>query len=70
MRLGVVGIIAVAFLALEMVGMYRIAQSIGAQISPQGFLLGGHLVFIAALLLRIALGGRILSRIASLRSGK
>ena len=34
MRLGVVGIIAVAFLALEMVGMYRIAQSIGA--APTG----------------------------------
>lgn len=47
-----------------------VAQSIGAQISPQGFLLGGHLVFIAALLLRIALGGGIISRIASLRSGK
>lgn len=29
MRLGFVGIIAVAFLALEMVGIYRIAQSIG-----------------------------------------
>ena len=34
MRLGFVGIIAVAFLALEMVGMYRIAQSIGA--APTG----------------------------------
>ncbi len=29
MRLGVFGIIAVAFLALEMVGIYRIAQDIG-----------------------------------------
>jgi UPF0716 protein FxsA len=29
MRLGIFGIIAVAFLALEMVGIYRVAQDIG-----------------------------------------
>ena len=35
-----------------------VAQSIGAQIHPQGFLIAGHVVFLAVLLARIyALGG-------------
>jgi branched-chain amino acid transport system permease protein len=31
-----------------------VAQSIGAQISPQGFLIGGHAIFLAVLLVRLA----------------
>jgi len=38
-----------------------IAQSLGAQIHPQGFLLGGHLAFLAVLFLRLARQGRPLS---------
>jgi branched-chain amino acid transport system permease protein len=33
-----------------------LAQSIGAQINPQGFLIGGHLVFLAILFTRLWLG--------------
>ena len=33
-----------------------LAQSIGAQINPQGFLIGGHLVFLAILFTRLGLG--------------
>ena len=35
-----------------------IAQNVGAQINPQGFLIGGHLVFLMVLLARLY-GGRI-----------
>jgi branched-chain amino acid transport system permease protein len=38
-----------------------LAQSLGAQIHPQGFLLGGHLAFLAVLFLRLARQGRPLS---------
>jgi branched-chain amino acid transport system permease protein len=33
-----------------------VAQSLGAQIIPQGFLLGGHVAFLAILLLRLYRG--------------
>ena len=46
-----------------------VAQSVGAQISPQGFLLGGHIVFIVVLMGRILLGGgRIAEWLAVLRN--
>jgi branched-chain amino acid transport system permease protein len=35
-----------------------IAQNVGAQLNPQGFLIGGHLVFLIVLLARLT-GGRI-----------
>lgn len=35
-----------------------IAQNLGSQVSPQGFLIGGHLLFFAVLAVRFALGGR------------
>lgn len=35
-----------------------VAQSLGAQIHPQGFLLGGHIVFLLVLFLRIWRGGK------------
>jgi branched-chain amino acid transport system permease protein len=35
-----------------------IAQNVGAQLNPQGFLIGGHLVFLIVLLVRLT-GGRI-----------
>ena len=41
-----------------------IAQNVGAQINPQGFLIGGHLVFLMVLLARLY-GGRI--RLPSLK---
>ncbi len=34
-----------------------VAQNLGAQVAPQGFLLAGHLVFLAVLLARLYLGG-------------
>ena len=38
-----------------------VAQSLGAQISPQGFLIGGHGVFLAVLLLRINGAGNMIT---------
>jgi branched-chain amino acid transport system permease protein len=43
-----------------------LAQSLGAQIAPQGFLIGGHVVFLAVLFIRffipgLALGARVRS---------
>lgn len=35
-----------------------VAQSLGAQVHPQGFLIAGHALFLAVLLARIALQGR------------
>jgi branched-chain amino acid transport system permease protein len=35
-----------------------VAQNLGSQVSPQGFLIGGHLVFLAALAARFILAGR------------
>ena len=35
-----------------------VAQNLGSQISPQGFLIGGHALFFAVVALRSALGGR------------
>ena len=40
-----------------------VAQSLGAQIIPQGFLIGGHLVFLAVLLARLYGGGLRLPRL-------
>lgn len=37
-----------------------VAQSLGAQVHPQGFLIAGHALFLAVLLRRIALQGRAL----------
>lgn len=34
-----------------------VAQSVGAAVNPQGFLIGGHLMFFCALFLRLALSG-------------
>ncbi|MGD9914781.1 MAG: branched-chain amino acid ABC transporter permease [Rhizobiaceae bacterium] len=48
-----------------------LAQSLGAQIAPQGFLIGGHVVFLIALFLRLMLkdgGMRTLLRSLSRRS--
>ena len=42
-----------------------IAQNVGAQLNPQGFLIGGHLVFLIVLLARLT-GGRI--RLPSFRA--
>ena len=39
-----------------------VAQSLGAQIVPQGFLIGGHLAFLAVLLARLYQGGVRLPR--------
>jgi branched-chain amino acid transport system permease protein len=39
-----------------------VAQSLGAQVIPQGFLIGGHLVFLAILLARLSRGGLRLPR--------
>lgn len=39
-----------------------VAQSVGAQIIPQGFLIGGHLVFLIVLLSRVSTGGLRLPR--------
>jgi branched-chain amino acid transport system permease protein len=39
-----------------------VAQSVGAQIIPQGFLIGGHLVFLVILLTRLSTGGLRLPR--------
>ena len=39
-----------------------IAQSIGAEVNPQGFLIGGHLIFLVVLLVRLAGVPRILSQ--------
>lgn len=44
-----------------------IAQSIGAQINPQGFLIAGHLVFLVILLARLYLSHGILHFLRSLR---
>jgi len=41
-----------------------IAQNLGSQISPQGFLIGGHALFFAVLVARFALGGRDLRTLA------
>lgn len=38
-----------------------VAQSLGAQVHPQGFLIAGHALFLAVLLARIALQGRALT---------
>jgi branched-chain amino acid transport system permease protein len=35
-----------------------VAQNLGSQVSPQGFLIGGHLVFLAVLAARFLLAGR------------
>jgi len=35
-----------------------VAQSLGAQITPQGFLIAGHLVFFAVLAARFFIAGR------------
>jgi branched-chain amino acid transport system permease protein len=35
-----------------------VAQNLGSQVSPQGFLIGGHLVFLLVLAARLALAGR------------
>jgi branched-chain amino acid transport system permease protein len=35
-----------------------VAQNLGSQVSPQGFLIGGHLVFLAVLAARFVLAGR------------
>lgn len=43
-----------------------VAQSLGAQIHPQGFLLGGHFAFLAVLFVRLALKGRHLSLLSFL----
>ncbi|NIZ12275.1 branched-chain amino acid ABC transporter permease [Phaeobacter sp. HF9A] len=45
-----------------------VAQSFGAQIHPQGFLLGGHLVFLIVLFVRLSLKGRSLNLMQILRS--
>ncbi len=39
-----------------------VAQSLGAQVIPQGFLIGGHVVFLAVLLARLYRGGFSLAR--------
>ena len=37
-----------------------VAQNLGAQIAPNGFLIAGHVVFLAVLALRLVLhGGRL-----------
>ncbi|HTW85714.1 MAG TPA: branched-chain amino acid ABC transporter permease [Candidatus Sulfotelmatobacter sp.] len=35
-----------------------VAQNVGSQVNPQGFLIGGHVVFLLVLAARFALGGR------------
>ena len=35
-----------------------VAQNLGSQVSPQGFLIGGHLVFLVVLAVRFSLAGR------------
>jgi len=42
-----------------------IAQSVGARINPQGFLIAGHLTFLAVLLARISVGGQLRSLVAT-----
>ena len=42
-----------------------IAQSVGARINPQGFLIAGHLTFLAVLLARISLGGQLRTLLAT-----
>jgi branched-chain amino acid transport system permease protein len=45
-----------------------VAQSIGAQIHPQGFLIAGHVVFLAILLARLYLGDGLRRLVRSLRA--
>jgi branched-chain amino acid transport system permease protein len=45
-----------------------VAQSFGAQIHPQGFLLGGHVAFLVVLFVRLALKGKSLRLTHILRS--
>ena len=43
-----------------------VAQSVGAQIHPQGFLLGGHIAFLVVLFIRLALKGKAPLRLAGI----
>ena len=43
-----------------------VAQSVGAQIHPQGFLLGGHVAFLIVLFIRLALKGKAPLRLAEI----
>jgi len=45
-----------------------VAQSVGAQINPQGFLIAGHAVFLGVLLARLYVAGGIVRWIRSLRA--
>ncbi|MEO7129604.1 MAG: branched-chain amino acid ABC transporter permease, partial [Rhodoferax sp.] len=38
-----------------------VAQNIGAQIRPQGFLIGGHVVFLVILVARVYFSGGVLN---------
>jgi branched-chain amino acid transport system permease protein len=44
-----------------------VAQSLGAQASPQGFFLAGHLVFLAIILVRVFAGEAIRARVTAMR---
>jgi branched-chain amino acid transport system permease protein len=47
-----------------------VAQSLGAQASPQGFSLAGHAVFLAIILVRVFAGEAIRARVtAAMRRG-
>jgi branched-chain amino acid transport system permease protein len=47
-----------------------LAQSLGAQIHPQGFLIAGHLLFLGVLLIRLFLAGRPLRLVISLKGNR
>ena len=40
-----------------------VAQSLGSQVHPQGFLIAGHVLFLAVLLMRMLLAGRSLTQL-------
>jgi branched-chain amino acid transport system permease protein len=46
-----------------------IAQSIGAQVHPQGFLIAGHVTFLIVLLARVYVADTVRRWIRSLRPG-
>jgi len=44
-----------------------VAQNLGSQVSPQGFLIGGHILFLGVLAARFLLGGRDWRTLAGMR---
>ncbi|RVC72745.1 branched-chain amino acid ABC transporter permease, partial [Mesorhizobium sp. M4A.F.Ca.ET.022.05.2.1] len=47
-----------------------LAQTLGAQVHPQGFLIGGHVAFLIALFIRLSTSGLGLRGLLRLPAGK